>query len=1067
VLSTANRRYSEANLLSVQLQIVDNQMRPAVPTCRLRIRPHHVCRQPSHRVRLHVVDSFFVRLGVTRACVRAADPQDHAVLLVRVRLGGGEDDQRTGRVLSRRSRKFLTGHPTGCLRAPPSGPPARHPRCWRRRRRPHPGQRSGTGTTSERFFASKIASIEQKVVFGLRCVTNSNRVMVSDNVAVGMAPKRHAKRTPSPDRGSKVGPKRPPRAEGAAPVDVSATNASVQAGAEQLDFEHEIQSLLEPLAAHLKTQGVDHTKLLKKYPHREQSKREVLRTLAHNLRSTNPDYVQLACHGLSSMFGNNVLASRSFVDEATKLNLEWAAKNTQAPLLQAAKEAKDALGLQKVETLVVTTKEFARVFNGRSVPVDIEAYEDINALGEHLFARKGSSKKGFPIVALYGESGSGKTECVLRLASATKVTGRKKTVVVACMVFAPSLLDGEFELANGPADEPQCRVDRAARVKNAIKAELDLTGVPWRQQCEWKKRQTTTEKLTLVVFIDEAGTRPLFVRALCDAVFSHGLESTLCADLGVHSARFVVAGTGCDGANISPGSLPASYVTMQPRAQLAWKALSQNPEIAKWKSRLKGTSVTAAVTRELVANARFAALLARQLRELTYPETGEWRWLLQQQLSFAATEFKGLNGLEKLPLGEYTYVVLLAFLLSRNCNKLQDDFRNTFKGHALHKALSCVLVDRAEQSATSASNAGATPPSPAELTFPDSGRYELGRHHLLMQRLIVDGLAFHDASWSAFEMLTSEGMLQVVRMMSEPLRPHALKIDPNVESGKDWPCKTPQVAQHWVGEIAMIKWMAERVQDACSDDTVVQPGPVRRSFASTRVDVDTSLQQFLKLFPAQGEERRRCHHVVLNGDKASGPDVMVGVQLSNRKFVFFFVQCKNYVGGTELRESVIAKETAKIGFPTKLGAAKEALDPKAPRQSLALPTNITAAGLKVRFPQRGGNRPSWFNTALNFLQGGLPNQRDLKTLEQAHIALSDHPPAPPLIKRLLDDGHQVYGVLLLRSRATKPGTALDAGIGHPKMLYVASPDDGKPTKQWFLDRGEPHLATSFMDACAL
>jgi hypothetical protein len=71
---------------------------------------------------------------------------------------------------------------------------------------------------------------------------------------------------------------------------------------------------------------------------------------------------------------------------------------------------------------------------------------------------------------------------------------------------------------------------------------------------------------------------------------------------------------------------------------MAWKALSQNPLVARWKSRLSSTSVTAAVTRELVANARFAALLAGQLRESTYPETGEWRWLLQQQLRFAATE---------------------------------------------------------------------------------------------------------------------------------------------------------------------------------------------------------------------------------------------------------------------------------------------------------------------------------------------------------------------------------------------------------------------------------------------
>jgi hypothetical protein len=936
--------------------------------------------------------------------------------------------------------------------------------------------RLGVIRASEGSSASTIAAIELKLCVRFARVTNTNCFMVSDKVAVGMAPKRHAKRTPSHDRGSKGEAKRPPRAEGAAAANVSATNTNVEAGAEQLAFQQEIHSILQPLAEHLKTQGLDHTKLLKKYPHRKDSEKEGLRTLARQLRSTDPEEVDFACFKLSRAFGNEVLASLPFVKQVAKLNLDWAAKNTKAPLLQAAKEAKDALGLANVETLIVTTEDFSDVFKGRSVPVDIEAYEDINALGNHLFAPAGSSKKRFPIVALYGESGCGKTECVLRLANATNVTGKKRSVVVACMMSDSSLpADVHFELATGPADEPQCRADRAAKVKKAIKAALDLTGVPWREQREWKKRRTTAEELTLVVFVDEAGTHPLFVRALCDAALSHGLESTLCADLGVHSARFVVAGTGCDGANISPGSLPASYVTMSPSARMAWKALSQNPLVARWKSRLSSTSVTAAVTRELVANARFAALLAGQLRESTYPETGEWRWLLQQQLRFAATEFKRLNGLEKLPLGEYTYVVLLAFLLSRNCDRLQEDFRDTFDGHQLHKALSCVLVDRAEQSAPSASNARGTPPSPPGLTIPPTGRYKLGRHHLLMQRLIVDGLAFHDASWSAFEMLTSEGMLQVVRMMSESLRPHALKIDPNVESGKDWPCKTPQVDQHWVGEIAMIKWMAERVQLACSGGTFVRPGPVCRSFASTRVDVDTSLQEFLKLFPAQGEGRKRCHYVVLNGDKASGPDVMVGVQLSNGKFVFFFVQCKNYIGGTALRgtaltASVTAKEAAKIGFPTKLGAAKEALDPKPQRQTLALPTNITADGLKARFPQRGGNRPTWFNAALKSLQDGVPNQHE--ALVQAHIALSDEPPAPPLIQRLLDGGHQVYGVLLVRDGTTKPGTPLFTGIGHPKVLYVASPNNGREpepesTKQWFLDRGEFQLGSSFTDACPL
>jgi hypothetical protein len=882
-----------------------------------------------------------------------------------------------------------------------------------------------------------------------------------------MAPKQQqAKRKPSHDRGSKGEVKRPPRAEGAAAANVSGTSASGQAGAERLEFEQEIKSLLQPLAAHLKTQGVDHTKLLKTFPHREDSENEVVRTVAQNLRSTNRDLVNMVCLGLSSMLGNNALASPSFVNEVTKLNLEWATNDTKAPLLQAAKEAKDALGLAKVETLVVTTEGFSDVFKLRSVPVEFEAGDDIHVLGERLFAPAGSCKKWFPIVMLHGESGSGKTECVLRLARAYNVNGIKQSVVVACVTSASLPADESFELVSGPDDEPQRRVHRATNVKKAIKAALQATGAPWRQQCEWKRWRAKPEHLILVVFIDEASTHPLFVRALCDTAYNHGLEATLCADLGVHSVRFVVAGTGCDGADVSPGTLPPSYVTMRPRAGLVWKTLSQHPKIAQWNSRLCGTSATAAVTRELVSNARFAALLAKQLRKSPCPETGEWRWLLQRHLMCAAADFKRLSDLHMLPLGEYTYVVLLAFLLSRNSDRLQDDFRNTFDGDELRKALNCVLVDRAKLPVAAFAFGG--PRGLAAVTFPASGRYEFGRHHLLMQRLIVDGLTFPDASRSSFERLTSEGMVQVVRMMSESLRPHALKIDPNVESGADWPCKTPQVDQHWVGEIAMIKWMAERVQHACSGGTVVRPGPVRRSFVSTRADGDTSLRKFLELFPAcdeQGEELGP-HHVVLNGDKASGPDVMVGVQLSNGKFVFFFVHCTNYLEDTALTASESVTETIKIGFPTKLGALKEALNPKAPRRSLAL--LISADVLKARFPHPDDNRPSWFDAALNLLEGGAPMPNQHEALVQAHIAVSDHPPAPPLVQRLLDDGHQVYGVLLVRDGTTKPGRALFTGIGHPKVLYVASPNDlHEPTKQWFLDRGEPQLALSFTDACPL
>jgi hypothetical protein len=368
----------------------------------------------------------------------------------------------------------------------------------------------------------------------------------------------------------------------------------------------------------------------------------------------------------------------------------------------------------------------------------------------------------------------------------------------------------------------------------------------------------------------------------------------------------------------------------------------------------------------------------------------------------AAHAFKALNGLKDLPNDEYTHVVLLAFLLSRNTDKTLGDFRKLHP-RSNHE-LSCVLVDRAQRDAAAGGN--------APLKVPVNGRYELGRHHLLMQRLIVDGIAFPDASWSAFEMLTSDAMLQVVRMIGdEDLRKAAREIDPNVDGkASGWARGVkPKASKQWVGEIAMIKWMADKVHEVCRDNKLDVPNlAVCRSFAKIRVaqgqnkhDKDkTSLESFLNLFPGRDEQGVQCHHVVLNGNIAPGPDVMVGVRLSNGKFAFFFVQCKCYAG-TKLTSDDVANELPKLGMSKKAKGSTS--------------------------------------------QSGNKNLTD----------------------RLHENGHYVYGTLIVRDRATKPGDVLFPGTEHPDMLYVTSPheENPRPTKQWFLDRGESHFTTTFEPAC--
>jgi hypothetical protein len=566
-------------------------------------------------------------------------------------------------------------------------------------------------------------------------------------------------------------------------------------------------------------------------------------------------------------------------------------------------------------------------------------------LFESLSDDSGCCRKGaHPVVAIYGEAGCGKTECVLRLASAKSVTDnvakvQRISLVVAC--FTSMLLySDKFGLRPNPAvpgggSEAEQREARSRAVLEAITGVLEKklivrsmkngvseeTRVPWEDQREWKKapKNNAGNGITLVVFIDEAGTHPLFVRALCDAAYGGDLEEKLCERFGVHMVRFVVAGTGCDDANISPGAHPSSYITMQPTAKTAWEALSKDRTVAQWNdNRFKGDSVIAAMCNELVANARFAALLAERLRPRDYPETGDWRWLLLQHLIFAASEFKVLSALKGSPNDEYTHVVLRSFLMSRNTDKTLGDFRELHS--ASRRWLSCVLVDQIQAERRDA------PAGTASLNVPANGRYEFGRHHLLMQRLTVDGIAFPGTSWTAFAMLTSDAMLNVARMLGdEDLRNEARNVDPNVDgkaSGWD-PDVKPEPLTQWVGEIAMIKWMADKVHEVCTVNKLGVPNlAVCRSFSKTRVgQKKPTLKKFLSLFPDEQDVQR--HHVVLNGNLAPGPDVMVGVRLSHGKFVFFFAQCKCDSAGTELNPEEVANELRKLGFKTQATSASE------------------------------------------------------------------------------------------------------------------------------------------------
>jgi hypothetical protein len=135
--------------------------------------------------------------------------------------------------------------------------------------------------------------------------------------------------------------------------------------------------------------------------------------------------------------------------------------------------------------------------------------------------------------------------------------------------------------------------------------------------------------------------------------------------------------------------------------------------------------------------------------------------------------------------------------------------------------------------------------------------------------------------------------------------------------------------------------------------------------------------------------------------------------------VFFFVHCKCDSAGIELNPEEVANELRKLGFKTQATSASER------RQ----PTTTRPPKRAKGFTSRSGN--------------------------------------PTLTDRLRRKGHHMYGMIIVRDRATKPGDVLFPGTEHPDMLYVTSPHEENPrlTKQWFLDRGESHFTTTFERAC--
>ena len=258
-----------------------------------------------------------------------------------------------------------------------------------------------------------------------------------------------------------------------------------------------------------------------------------------------------------------------------------------------------------------------------------------------------ASQNSLPLIA--GESGSGKTWLMLHLPPARDAIG---IYIPNSALIAAGWNEEQFSTTDSDADRTKrdnhCKDVLVRAIRNVLPTAAT------------KSFLLSDPNITYFIALDELGSVPMFVRALC-RVYSD-IPKLLKEQFGFGTVRVVAAGTGVDSSCAVAGSLPETYrIITMPSASPVWLKLLES---LRSEGSLPAEVLTEAEEHPSVkafsTNARLAAIMFEFLRAtkdarlgsayLGYNSSPQCRkaFILQLVRQTAMT-YKKMNGLAAIP----------------------------------------------------------------------------------------------------------------------------------------------------------------------------------------------------------------------------------------------------------------------------------------------------------------------------------------------------------------------------------------------------------------------------------
>ena len=345
--------------------------------------------------------------------------------------------------------------------------------------------------------------------------------------------------------------------------------------------------------------------------------------------------------------------------------------------------------------------------------------------------------EAMPIVC--GESGSGKSTFLLQRLrhSEHALLGRPS--------FGVYLTVSDFETwAETVEPNDQRNAAAVANLVNAIQKAVGDACLGWMRE--------DREQSLIIVAVDEVGTSPVLLRALC--AISSTISATICSKLQIPSPsktsfRLIVAGTGSDTLSAEPGSLPETYKLLKiPPGRVLWdKKLEQLRDSSHGGVRYLADALSKSTfAGDLGQNPRMTMLLCAAAQrlgeaipdlrsadaEVTRRETDVGRSHLATLFTAAARQFKELNGVQSVNTAEALEFQMIA-LQAYFGGPVSETDRRFLCGRL------GILTDEGRWVRN-------------QLVVPTSGRFGMSATQMALFRLQYGAIVMPSDAWETFEL---------------------------------------------------------------------------------------------------------------------------------------------------------------------------------------------------------------------------------------------------------------------------------------------------------------------------